>query len=297
MYINIKSNILIHYLVGEKMENRVNPLKQYFRKPGIWIKLPSQGNFYKIKPADLNEMGEIPIYPLTAKDELMLKNADALLNGSAISQMIASCAPCITDPMSMLAIDLDAILVAIRRCTYGDSNDVTCTCTNCATENEVSVNLNHIISSIKVIEKLQPITFDNGIKVFIKPVTVTNLLSLNWVQFEQIRNIQIAEQNNADETTKVDLMQKSYQLLTEKNIEIIGSCIDTVLLPDDVAVADSNDIRDWINDLSKPDFAKIEESIMMTSSMGIDKEFSVTCKNCNTNFKSSLDLNPTTFFA
>jgi len=279
------------------MENRVNPLKQYFRKPGIWIKLPSQGNFYNDKPTDLNEMGEIPIYPLTAKDELMLKNADALLNGSAITQMINSCAPSITDPMVMPAIDLDAVLVAIKRCTYGESQDVTCSCPKCETSNEVSINLNQIISSIKSVEKLEPVELDNGIKVFIKPVTVHNLLNLNWVQFEQIRNIQLAEQNNVDETTKVNLMQKSYQVLTEKNIDIVSSCIDTVLLPDGIAVTDNENIKDWINDLSKPDFTKIEESIMVTSSMGIDKEFNVNCKNCNTDFKSSLDLNPTTFFA
>ena len=279
------------------MENRVNPLKQYFRKPGIWIKLPSQGNFYKDKPTDLNEMGEIPIYPLTAKDELMLKNADALLNGSAITQMINSCAPSITDPMVMPAIDLDAVLVAIKRCTYGESQDVTCSCPKCETSNEVTINLNQIISSIKSVEKLEPVELDNGIKVFIKPVTVHNLLNLNWVQFEQIRNIQLAEQNNVDETTKVNLMQKSYQVLTEKNIDIVSSCIDTVLLPDGIAVTDNENIKDWINDLSKPDFTKIEESIMVTSSMGIDKEFNVNCKNCNTDFKSSLDLNPTTFFA
>lgn len=279
------------------MENRINPLKQYFRKPGIWIKLPSQGNFYKDKPADLNDMGEIPIYPLTAKDELMLKNADALLNGSAITQMINSCAPTIVDPMLMPAIDLDAILVAIKRCTYGDSQDVTCTCPECETANEVSLNLNQIISSIKAVEKLDPVVFDSGLSVFIKPVTVNNLLSLNWVQFEQVRNIQIAEQNNIDETAKVNLMQRSFQLLTEKNIEIVSSCIDTVLLPDGVAVTDQQDIKDWINDLSKPDFAKIEDSIMITSTMGISKEFDVTCKNCSNEFKSSLDLNPTTFFA
>ena len=279
------------------MENRINPLKQYFRKPGIWIKLPSQGNFYKDKPADLNDMGEIPIYPLTAKDELMLKNADALLNGSAITQMINSCAPTIADPMLMPAIDLDAILVAIKRCTYGDTQDVTCTCPKCETANEVSLNLNQIISSIKAVEKLEPIVFDSGLSVFIKPVTVNNLLSLNWVQFEQVRNIQIAEQNNIDETAKVNLMQRSYQLLTEKNIEIVSSCIDTVLLPDGVTVTDQQDIKDWINDLSKPDFSKIEDSIMITSTMGISKEFDVTCKNCSNEFKSSLDLNPTTFFA
>lgn len=279
------------------MENHVNPLKQYFRKPGIWIKLPSQGNFYAVKPADLNDMGEIPIYPLTAKDELMLKNADALLNGSAIAQMIKSCAPSVADPLTMPAIDLDAILVGIKRCTYGDNQDVTCTCAECQTENDLSINLNQIIGSIKIVEQLDPVTLDNGIKIFIKPVTVHNLMNLNWVQFEQIRNIQVAEQNNVDETTKVNLMQKSYQILTEKNIDIVGSCIDTVLLPDGVAVTDSSNIKDWIIDLSKPDFAKIEQAIMMTSAMGIDKQFSVTCKNCNTEFTASLDLNPTTFFA
>ena len=42
---------------------------------------------------------------------------------------------------------------------------------------------------------------------------------------------------------------------------------------------------------------KIEDSIMVTSNTGIDKEFNVTCKNCSDEFKSSLDLNPTTFFA
>ena len=92
-------------------------------------------------------------------------------------------------------------------------------------------------------------------------------------------------------------MQKSYQVLTEKNIDIVSSCIDTVLLPDSVAVTDQENIRDWINDLSKPDFNKIEESIMVTSAIGIDKEFNVTCNHCHNEFKSSLDLNTTTFFA
>jgi len=297
MYINIKSNILIYYLVGEKMENQSNPLKQYFRKPGIWIKLPSQGNFYKDKPADFNDMGEIPVYPMTAKDELLLKNADALLNGTAVYNLIKSCVPSITEPTAMPAIDLDAILVAIKRCTYGENVDVSTECPSCQTTNEVSINLNHVISNIKVLETLDPVEFENGIKVFIKPVRVSDLLSLNWVQFEQIRNIQLADQNNADETTKVNLLQKSYQILTEKNLEIVSGCVDTVLLPDGLAVTDYDNIREWINDLSKPEFAKVENAIMITSGMGVNKDFDITCKNCNTIYKTSLDLNPTTFFA
>jgi hypothetical protein len=148
-----------------------------------------------------------------------------------------------------------------------------------------------------MIEKLDPVTLDNGISVFINPVKVSDLLSLNWVQFEQVRNIQLAEQNNVDETVKMNLLQQSYQILTEKNLEIVSGCVDTVLLPDGVSVTNSNDIREWINDLSKLDFAKIEQAIMSTSAMGINKDFDVTCTNCNHTFKSGMDLNPTTFFA
>lgn len=279
------------------MENQVNPLKQYFRKPGIWIKLPSQGKFYKEQLTELNDMGEIPVFPMTAKDELLLKNADALLNGTAITNLVTSCVPCIKDPTSMPAIDLDALLVAIKRCTYGDNLDVTCECPKCSSANQISINLNHVISTIKMIEKLDPVTLDNGISVFINPVKVSDLLSLNWVQFEQVRNIQLAEQNNVDETVKMNLLQQSYQILTEKNLEIVSGCVDTVLLPDGVSVTNSNDIREWINDLSKPDFAKIEQAIMSTSALGINKDFDITCTNCNHAFKSGMDLNPTTFFA
>lgn len=296
MYINIRYKFLIHYLVGEKMENQANPLKQYFRKPGIWIKLPSQGNFYQAKPTEFNDMGEIPVYPMTAKDELMLKNADALLNGSAISGLIKSCAPSILDPVNMPAIDLDAILVAIRRCTYGDKLDISTTC-ECQATNELVIDLNQIIGTIKVVEELQPVELASGIKVYIKPVKVADLLSLNWVQFEQVRNLQIAEQGNADEKTKTDMLQKSYEILTEKNLEIVTNCVDTVLLPDGVAVTDKDNIKEWIVDLSKPDFNAIEKSIMATSTLGIDKTFDVTCRSCNTAYKSAIDLNPTTFFA
>ena len=279
------------------MENQVNPLKQYFRKPGIWIKLPSQGNYYKNKPSEFNSMGEIPVYPMTAKDELLLKNADALLNGNSIINLIKSCVPSIDNPEEMPAIDLDAVLVAVKRCTYGDNADVTCECPKCQTANDVAVNLNQVIGTIKVLEKLEPVELENGIKVFIKPVKVSDLLSLNWVQFEQIRNIQLAEQKNVDELTKTRLLQQSYQILTDKNIEIVSGCIDTVLLPDGIAVTDYTNIQEWIIDLSKSEFSKIEQAIMITSSMGIEKEFDVTCKNCDNVFKSGLDLNPTTFFA
>jgi hypothetical protein len=56
-----------------------NPLSDYFRQPGTYITLPSNGRFYKDK-LTLSDSGELAIYPMTAKDELRLKNPDALFN-------------------------------------------------------------------------------------------------------------------------------------------------------------------------------------------------------------------------
>lgn len=282
----------------ENLAMQQNPLKPFFRKPGIWIKLPSQGKFYNVKPADLNDMGEIPVYPLTAKDELFMKNADALLNGTAVKELVSSCVPSITDPENMPSIDLDAILVAVRRCTYGERMTVTIKhdCED-AKDTEYSIDLNQIIATIKVIDSLPPIEFDNGIRAFIKPVTVKDILNLNWVQYEQVRNLQVAEQQNIDEKTKVDLLQKSYKELTNESLRIISKSIETVLLPDGTVVSDSKLISEWVADLSKPDYSRLESSVMATNQHGIDKDIEISCPQCHNVFKSRIDLNPTTFFA
>lgn len=282
----------------ENIANQQNPLKAYFRKPGLWVKLPSQGKFYNEKPSDLNDMGEIPVYPLTAKDELMLKNADALLNGNAITQVIRSCTPSIADPENMPAVDLDSILVAIKRCTYGEHMNVTtrCDCEN-AKDTNIKIDLNALISEIKVIDEVTPIEFDNGIQVFIKPVTVKNILSLNWVQYEQVRALQLAEQQNLDEKAKMAILQKSYSALTNESLKVVSGCIDTVLLPDGTTVSDPKLIEEWVVDLSKPDYGNLERSIMNTNTKGVTKEFKVHCSECNKDYTSTLDLNPTTFFA
>jgi hypothetical protein len=75
-----------------------NPLSDYFRQPGTYITLPSNGRYYK-QPPKLTESGELAIYPMTAKDELRLKNPDALFNGEAMRGVIKSSCPDIADVM------------------------------------------------------------------------------------------------------------------------------------------------------------------------------------------------------
>ena len=90
---------------------KMNQLNKYFRKPKIYIKLPTGGKFNpEMETTVLDEVG---VLPMTALDEITLKNPDALLNGEAIVNVIKSCCPDIPEPKKMCNIDVEALFLAI----------------------------------------------------------------------------------------------------------------------------------------------------------------------------------------
>ena len=98
-----------------------NPLRKYFRQPKIYLTLPSKGRYYPQTAISMPESGEVPIFALTAKDEMLMKTPDALLNGEATVEVIRSCVPNILDPWHIPQIDLDALMIAIRMASYGEN--------------------------------------------------------------------------------------------------------------------------------------------------------------------------------
>jgi hypothetical protein len=73
-----------------------NPLRKYFRQPKVFTTLPSRGKYYAEGVLDMPSTNELPVFAMTAKDELIIKTPDALLNGQATVDIIKSCIPNIT---------------------------------------------------------------------------------------------------------------------------------------------------------------------------------------------------------
>ena len=118
-----------------------NPLKQYFRRPSIYIKLPSGYKNYPAGVIDIPESGELPVYPMTAIDEITVKTPDALFNGSAIVDIINSCIPNIKDPWKLSSVDVDAVLIAIKSAADGNDMELETTCPACDESSTYGVNL------------------------------------------------------------------------------------------------------------------------------------------------------------
>jgi hypothetical protein len=278
----------------------VNPLAQYYRKPGTYIELPSGGRFYKITPK-LSDTKELAVYPMTAKDELALKNPDALLNGEALKQVIASVCPDIVDVTEIPAPDIDAILVAMRMTSYGDDMelDVSHGCEESNGKSQrVTVGLGSVLSTLKAIpESLGTVSLANGVVVQLKPYSLDAQSRLLRVQFNTMRQLQGAEANeNSTIEQKADIANKGYDQLVALSQDILAQSILLVRLPDGIEVTNFNHIHEWVKNLDRASNERLDEEIKSFGKYGITRTLEVTCDHCNNKFTTDMLFDPTSFF-
>lgn len=108
-----------------------NPLNDYFRKPEVSVRLPA-GTWYHNGEVDFNMSGEVDVYSMLPADEIMLTNPDALVTGTAISEILKSCVPAVKRPEDLYYPDVNALLLAIQKATYGSKLTQGAICPKCA---------------------------------------------------------------------------------------------------------------------------------------------------------------------
>jgi hypothetical protein len=258
-------------------ETPINPLLDRVKIPGETIRLPSNGIFYtsgELSPEVTN--GEVHIYPLTTMSEILLRSPDKILSGDALTDVIAQCAPQIVKPMSILSKDVDYLLTALRKVTYGDTLDVAYT-HNCkdAVENTYSVSLTTILAASKTIDpttlnKTFSLSMDNGQTVKLQPMKFRNVVEI----MQSVQNY----------TT--DDKEIGRQLM--KSISYMIQAVDEITNPDQ--------IMEWLQTIPSTWFNKISKSIEEVSQWGPDFEYKTACKDCGQEVELSVTLNPLTFF-
>lgn len=278
----------------------INPLAQYYRKPGTYIELPSGGRYYKFAPK-LSDTGELAVYPMTAKDELALKNPDALLNGEALKQVIASVCPDIQNVSEIPAPDIDAILVAMRMTSYGDDMelDVSHGCEASEGRSQrVTVGLGSVLSTSRSIpETLGTVSLANGVVVSLRPYTLEAQSKLLRVQFNTMRSLQGAEANeNSTIEQKADIANRGYDQLVALSQDILAASIISVTLPDGNSVTNYAHILDWVRNLDRASNERLDEEIKAFGKFGITRTLEVTCNHCSNKFTTDMLFDPTNFF-
>ena len=241
-----------------------NPLKKYFRQPKLFITLPSQGNFYPKGAIDFPENGELPVYPMTAKDELTMKTPDALLNGQATVDLIQSCVPNIKDAWQMPSIDLDLILIAIRIATYGENLDITTKVPNTGKEKEYTVDLRKILQQLSAPGYEHNIEI-NGMQVFLRPLTYKEFTDASLKTFEEQRIFRLVNDQNIPDREKLSRFSESFLKLTQLTVGMISKSIAKIVI-DDTEVTDQRFIKEFIDNADKEFYNQITDHLELQKS-------------------------------
>jgi hypothetical protein len=270
-----------------------NPLKQYFRRPSIYLKLPSGGVGYPAGALNKTETGELPIYPMTAIDEITSKTPDALFNGTAIVEIIKSCVPDIRDPWSIPSTDLDAILVAIRSAAQGNDMEIESSCPSCKEIATYGINLIGMLQTMKPGNYAQELQVGD-LYIKFRPLVYREMNQASMAQFEIQKMFSTLDELPEEERTKKT--QEAIVKITEITMAVLAQTIEYVKTPT-VTVDETEFILDFLRNCDKNMYVEIRDYHSKLKDSTQIKPQKIKCVHCQHEYEQSIVINVTDFFA
>lgn len=277
------------------MPQTANPLKQFFRQPAIYLQLPSDGRHWQDQSLDMPENHELPVYPMTAIDEITYRTPDALFNGQAVVNVIQSCVPAVKDGWAVPGIDLNALLIGIRIASYGHDLEINTKCPNCETDAEYNVDLRMILDQLKEPDYATPIR-SGDLEITLCPISYKFQNEINLKQYAQqklIQQIQLDERLTDDE--KIEQLNAALHRITEITIETLKYSISSIRAKGTL-VTDSEYIGELLANCDRKLYQEIRDRVIELRLASDIRPFEITCSNCGHEFKQSLTLDQAAFF-
>jgi hypothetical protein len=278
------------------MENKPsNPLSKHFRRPAIYFKLPSGGKFWPEGSLNLPVNGEIPVYPMTTADEVTLKTPDALMNGMGVVNVIQSCCPNIINAWKTPSIDVDAVLVAIRIASYGQSMTIGSKCPSCGEEHDYDIELSSILNQVGTPDYSIPVEYD-GLKIKLHPQEYFVVNKNNIVNFEEQRMLETIN-SELDEDVKAARLSESMKNLLDANNELMAKSTEYIEMEDGERVSDSAHIKEFYKNVESKVNKLIEGRLAQIAKEGALPPIKLQCSECQHQYEVPLEFDYARFFA
>ena len=242
------------------MENQ-SVSSKYKRQPKIYLALPSNGKYYPTNPQDKSGSGELPIYSMTAKDELEMKTPDALMNGESTTSVVKSCCPLIDDPWSIPNIDIDALLIAIRIATYGEKMDMEVPITGLKepTTETYQVDLREVLDSLRGLEWKEECQVGD-LTFIVKPITYKQSTDFFQTTYEQQRIAGILANEKIPEKEKLQAFKEGFKKLSQTTLELVVAHVAEIRTPEGSEI-NKQAIREFFDSTDKATFTAVSDFV------------------------------------
>lgn len=277
-----------------------NPLASLMRQPKIYIKLPSGGKYWGEQSLNRTVNNEYPVYSMTARDELLLKTPDALMNGQAVVDVIQSCVPNIINAWDMPNIDTDVILIGIRLATYGEKMDTSFTVGE--EEMTYSVDLRTLLDSLN-----ENVTWDEKIDIgtemaiYIKPVSYLVASRTSQTNFETQKIMSLVSDSTLSDEEKVERFKVSFKKLTDITVGLITNSVYKIESRAGT-VTDPTHLQEFMNNCDKEIFEAVKGRLDLMAEtnslkpMKIRSTPEMIAAGASEEFEIPITFDPSTFF-
>lgn len=277
------------------MPQTSNPLKQFFRQPAIYLRLPSNGQYWDNQAVDLPENRELPVFPMTAIDEITYRTPDALFNGQAVVNVIQSCIPAIKDAWKTPGTDLNAILIGIRIASYGHDMDMTVKCPACETESDFTLDLRKVLDQLRSAD-YAGVLKQGDLEITFAPISYRHQNQINLDQFDQQRKIQqIQTSPELTDEEKISQLNDALKQITEITIETLRHSVISIRTPQSL-VTDAEYIQEFLVNCDRKLYTQIRDHIIDLRQQSEINSINVSCPNCNHTWPQTLTLDQAAFF-
>jgi hypothetical protein len=237
-----------------------NPLMGQMRQPKIYIRLPSNGEFWENGSLEQTENGEYPVFSMTAQDELKLKIPDALMNGQAVVDVIQHCVPNIKNAWAVPNIDMDVLLIAIRIATYGEKMSVPIKLGS-DVDYEYELDLRLVVDQLMHNIAWDPIVpINENLIIHVRPITYKTMTQGALQTFETQKIIQIVNDDSVAEEDKIRIFKESFAKLNKLTLGVITESIFNIESSNG-GTSDRKHIQEFMDNVDKEIFDKVKGHI------------------------------------
>ena len=245
--------------------NKTNPLQQFFRKPKFTILLPSRGKWYP-KNTISSTNGEVEIYAMTASDDTRFKTSEILLSSKATYDLIKSCVPALKDPEQIPIVDLDVIMMSIRRASQGDQIKYNVSIPGTDKFQDINLSIEQLVKDFPNAEAIWDEELNisnesgNTLHLLIKPINLRTLFlaTKQIIKQQQLASdITTSSSSNDEKINELDTQMKS---LGNISVNMIGDSIRKVST-DEFTTENSNEIKQFIAMIDLEYFRSIQAHV------------------------------------
>jgi hypothetical protein len=239
--------------------------------------------------------GELPVYPMTAIDEITYRTPDALFNGQATVNVIQSCVPSILDAWAVPSIDLDTILIAIRIASYGHDMEFATTCPACNDTSERTIDLRTMLDALRAPDYAAHVSHGD-LSIYFRPLNYKNLNDNSALQYEQQKLLQVIPDSTISEADKMTALTQAFKSLTEITIRSLAISITAIKTPQ-ALVSEPAHIEEFLKNCERDLFNQIRDHVLRLREQSELQPLKLECTACNHQYQQALTLDMASFFA